>query len=277
MPSDAGFANSRCSRPWRFREHELAASPPLPPPGPGSATLGSPAVALPLWARVHALTGAIPLAGYLLLHLLTQSSVLGSGAAYVAWTRRIDAVPWMRGIEFLVIDVPLGIHVLTGLCHLFSGQGLFSGRSLSGQGLLSGQAVVTRNGWVGRRGRALQQGSGLVLLGFLGFHVWQFRGRSWLGELDRSDFLPELCASLSSTAWGGIPVVALVYLLGVAAAALHAGQGLYHACRAWGVGAAGHERALARACALGALSFFVLGALTVVELATGSLRLHFPG
>lgn len=248
-----------------IRELELAASSPLPPPGAGSATLGPPAVALPLWARVHTLLGAIPLAGYLLLHLLTQSTVLGADAEYVAWARRIDAVPWMRGIEILVIYIPLGIHVLTGFCHLFSRQAL------------SGQAGLARGGWVGQRGRALQIASGLVLFGFLACHVWQFRGRWWLGELDRSDFLPELCASLSSTAWGGIPLVALGYLLGIAAAALHVGQGLYHACRTWGVGAAGHERALARACAVGALSLFVLGALTVVELATGSLRLHFPG
>ena len=64
------------------------------------------------------------------------------------------------------------------------------------------------------------------------------------------------------------------YLLGVAAGAFHLAQGVYHACLGWELAP---RRVVARCCgALGA-GLFLLGALTIIELATGSVLLHFPG
>jgi hypothetical protein len=51
-------------------------------------------------------------------------------------------------------------------------------------------------------------------------------------------------------------------------------QGLYHTSLGWELAA---PRVLARCCgALGA-GLFLLGAFTIIELATGSVLPHFPG
>jgi succinate dehydrogenase / fumarate reductase cytochrome b subunit len=216
----------------------------------GPDTLG------PAWVRLHALAGAIPLAGYLVLHLGSQAVALAGAQPYSRVMGAIDSLPLMIALEVAGIYAPLAFHVVAGF------------------GLMRGRQLRAGSVWVGEGGRTWQSASGVVVLGFIAVHFWQFRWRLWTGELDRSDFYPELCASLSSTAFGGVPLVAVGYLLGVAAAAFHMAQGLFHACLRWELAP---RRVAARCCgALGA-ALFLLGALTVIELATGSVRLHFLG
>jgi succinate dehydrogenase / fumarate reductase cytochrome b subunit len=203
--------------------------------------------------------GALPLAGYLVLHLLTQAVAFVGEDEYGVVARWIDDVPGVFALEIVCIYGPLLFHVGIGLL------------------LFVGQPSPESTGWAGRRGSLVQQASGLVLLVFLIFHVWQFRGRTWAGQLDRADFYSELCANLSSTAWGHVPLVALGYLLGLAAAAAHAGQGVYHAGLAWGWVSSGRRQGFGRACGAGAIALFILGALTVVELATGSVGIGSSG
>lgn len=200
------------------------------------------------------MAGAVPLAGYLVLHLTTQASALAGAEGYAALTRAVDRIPGLLGLEVLVIYLPLSFHVIAGLA----------------------RPPLRSAGETGPWWRPLQLVSGLVLLAFLGFHFWQFRWRLWTGELARADFYPELCASLSSTARGGVPLVALAYLAGVAAAAFHAARGLARAASTWRF-ARGRQRLLARACAGFGFGLFVLGALIVIDLATGSVLIHLPG
>lgn len=212
----------------------------------------------PTWLRWQSLLGVVPLAGYLLLHLGTQSFAL--------WDRSFER--WLHGtterhllaraLGLGLIYAPLFVHVALGARRAFS----------------PAPAVGAHSplGW----GTRVQRLSALALLVFLVAHVWQMEGRRWLGELDGRDLLPELCASLSSTAFGGVPLVALGYLLGIAAAAFHAAHGLYRAGARSGLVTRWGEPRLARACVLAGLGAFVLGALMVVQLATGSLRIYLP-
>jgi len=214
--------------------------------------------AAPNWLRWHSLLGAVPLAGYLLLHLGAESIAL--------WDRSFER--WLHGpperhllaraLTLALIYAPLLLHVALGVRRTLSRAPAVSARSPLGWG--------SRVQWL----------SALVLLAFLLAHVWQMEGRRWLGELDARDLLPELCASLSSTAFGGVPLVALGYLLGVAAAAFHAAHGLYRAGVGSGLVTRLGEPRLARACVLAGLGTFLLGALMVVQLATGSLRIYLP-
>jgi succinate dehydrogenase cytochrome b subunit len=236
-PSRLGFANSL-----------QVPSGVLPGPGAGG----------PVWVRLHLLAGALPLAGYLVLHLGTQAFAWGGPFAYARANAAIDRTPWLQVLEVAFLYVPLGYQVGAGLWRMRSAAWL----SGAGQG----------RGW-----RAVQQLSGGVLLAFLIYHFWQFRGRLWTGELDRSDYFPELCASLSSTALGGVPVVALGYLLGMAAAAFHAADGLYRFWLGWSIAAKNQPKRAIWCCTLAGLSLFLLGTLIVIDLATGSVVIHWPG
>jgi succinate dehydrogenase / fumarate reductase cytochrome b subunit len=211
------------------------------------------------WLRWHSLLGAVPLAGYLLLHLLGQALALRGNALQRGFQALLERSVLLSVLEIGLIYLPLCAHAGLGLWRV--------ARSEPGSAAESEQRSPWPQGW----GRSLQRLSAFVLLLFLVFHVWQFDGRLWLGELRRPDFLPELCASLSSTAFGGIPFVALGYLLGVAAAAVHATQGLYDACSSWGWVSPARRERLGRACLVGGIALFAVGALIIVQLATGSV------
>lgn len=247
MIGRAGHSKPSPARGW-FANSSVVHSRVDPAPYPGR----------PRWARLHALSGAIPLAGYLVLHLATQASTFAGAPAYERITRAIDAVPALLAVEIVVIYLPLLFHV--GASAL----------------LLRKPADDFGGGLPGAWGRRLQLASGVVLLVFLVFHFWQFRWRLWAGDLGRADFYPELCATLSSTSSGGVPWVALGYLLGVAAAALHGAQGVHRVAVGWNM-LRGRPRLLARACGGLGLGLFLLGALIVIDLATGSVLIHFPG
>ena len=115
------------------------------------------------------------------------------------------------------------------------------------------------------------------MLVFLLSHIWQFRVRVWTSVITPSDYYAELCASLSSTWWGGVPLVAIGYLLGTAAATLHGALGLYRAGLTLRWVGEGRQRLWGRCCAALALSLFGLGALIVIDLATGSVLIHLRG
>ena len=211
------------------------------------------------WARLHALTGAVPLAGFVLVHLLVQASSFAGWHSHRRLSGALDGIPLAFAFEILCFYLPLGVHVALGLMRV--------GRS---DELRAGE-------WGGRVGRAVRSVSALVLLAFLIFHGWQFRWRLWSGQIDRADMFPELVASLSSTALGGLPLTAGVYLLGIAAAALHGAESVYQACREWRMVSAERQRTLGRICALAGVGLFLLGALIVIDVATGSVVIRFPG
>jgi succinate dehydrogenase / fumarate reductase cytochrome b subunit len=197
----------------------------------------------------------VPLAGYLVVHLLTQTSALWGPRAHVLWASAEPRPAWLA-LEIALIYVPLLWHVAVGLRRLVRRRGAVRARAESALG------------------PALQPLSGAVLLVFLLVHLYQFRFRLWTGVLAPGDYYPELSASLSSTCWGGVPAVAIGYLLGVAAAAVHGAHGLYWGALELGLVAAGRERRWARYCGLLAVGVFGLGALIVIDLATGSVLIE---
>jgi succinate dehydrogenase / fumarate reductase cytochrome b subunit len=213
----------------------------------------------PNWLRWHSLLGAVPLAGYLLLHLVGQVLSLSGSPLQRGFQDLLERSPLALSLELLLVYAPLAGHALLGLWRA-------AGRSRSAAG-----AAAADGNWPVPWGNTLQRLSALALLVFLVLHVWQFEGRLWSGELRRADFFPVLCASLSSTAFGGVPLVALGYLLGVAAASTHLAQGLYHAGLSYGVVSPARRERLGRVCVLGGITLFAAGALIIIELATGSV------
>jgi succinate dehydrogenase cytochrome b subunit len=205
---------------------------------------------VPGWVRVQVWTGIVPLAGFLIAHLLSQASALWGPIAY-ATVAGFERSPLVIAAQIVLIHVPLVVHVALGILRV--------SRRAEGDGA---------RGSAGPLG-PLQPLSGAVLLVFLLAHVSEFPYRLWTGELAPSDYYPELCARLSSTSWGGVPLVAMGYLVGIAAAALHGAHGLYHAGLRLGVIAAEGGRRWAGACGVLGVGLFGLGAMIVIDLATG--------
>jgi succinate dehydrogenase/fumarate reductase cytochrome b subunit (b558 family) len=218
----------------------------------------------PLLRRVHSLAGTLPLGVFLVLHLGQQAAALAGREAY---ERQLTGSPSLAGLllELLLVYLPLLFHAGYGLALTFRRRDV--------------DAVTgTPIGAVSLRRRVLQPATGILLGGFLLLHLWQFRWRPWSGDIEPADFFPELCASLSSTAAGGVPLMAIAYLSGVAAAAFHFSNGLYGFCETWGITLSDRaSRVASGICALTGLGLFTVGAITVIYLATGSVSLPRVG
>jgi succinate dehydrogenase/fumarate reductase cytochrome b subunit len=215
-------------------------------------------VSLPRWVRLQIALGAVPLAGYLSLHLLTQLSALSGPAAHERWGALPVSPAWIA-LEAALIYVPLVGHIGLGVRRVL--------RPIAAS-IDSGVSPI---------GRQLMRLSGAVLLVFLVIHIAEWRLPRWTGQLAPSDYYPELCARLSSTRWGGVPLVAFGHLLGIAAAAHHGAQGLYQGVLGLGLMGESRSGTFRRCCVVLGLCWFGLGALIVIDLATGSVLIHLAG
>jgi succinate dehydrogenase / fumarate reductase, cytochrome b subunit len=215
------------------------------------------------WARLHSLTGAVPLAGFLVLHLSAQSSALWGWQQHRQLSEKIDQLPLVAVLEIVCVYLPLAAHLALSVL----------GRNAAEDNAAEDQAKPAAD----TLPVLLPRLSAAALFVFLAFHLWQFRWRLWTGQIDRADVFPELVATLSSTVSGGIPVTAAVYLVGIAAAAFHGARSVFAVCCEWQLLPAKKLRALGLACGAAGVACFLLGATVVIHLATGSALLRFPG
>jgi succinate dehydrogenase / fumarate reductase cytochrome b subunit len=199
------------------------------------------------------------LAGFLLVHLAVQASALWGWELHRCTSAALDQIPLAVGLEIVCIYLPLVVHFALGAV----------GPRYSEEPVTAAPADSPK--------RVLLRLSALALLAFLAFHLWQFRWRLWTGQIDRADMFPELVASLSSTVFGGVPLTAVAYLIGIAAAVLHGVHCVYAVCRDFQLVSRGRQRALGRGCAAAGVALFLLGATVVIDLATGSALVRFPG
>jgi succinate dehydrogenase/fumarate reductase cytochrome b subunit len=112
-----------------------------------------------------------------------------------------------------------------------------------------------------------QRTSGLIAFAFIAFHLYSYWWQKVAGKMDASQFYPALCADLSSTV-GGVPLVGLFYLLGIAACAFHLANGLWGFCCSWGITLSRRaQRMSATVFGLAGIAIFLLGANTVIYFA----------
>jgi succinate dehydrogenase/fumarate reductase cytochrome b subunit len=205
------------------------------------------------------LTGAVPLAGFVLLHLSAQASALWGWQQHRQLSAAIDRFPLALALEIVCVYLPLAAHLALAAL----------GPTPAKRRAKPAPAEILR--------LLLPRLSAVSLFAFLAFHLWQFRWRLWIGQIDRTDVFPELAASLSSTALGGIPVTAVVYLVGIAATVFHGARSVFAVCCEWQLVPVGKQRALGLGCAAAGVASFLVGATLVIHLATGSALLRFPG
>lgn len=197
-------------------------------------------------SAVVGFTGFVPLAAFLAAHVFWFRTALVSDATMSRVLRRVLGFPGAPWIELLAIGVPLGLHAALGL-----------------------YATARRIPW--REGlssdlRAVLRVTGLVLFAFLVFHLADFRWARAFGGLRFGELPTEVAMRLSSTT-AGVPVRAIVYLVGLGAALVHLVAGV------WGMSTSKVLRGLATAASL---VLFVGGCEGVVYLATGFRVLGGP-
>lgn len=201
--------------------------------------------------KLFSLSGVVPLGAFLILHLWTAAALLSSHAVYDRQVSLLHGGPVLAVLEVLLVLVPL-------LFHAGYGMGLALGARPEKHAYDSNLMLI------------LERISGVIVLVFVAVHLWETRVQTWTGHLLVGSYSTKLVERLSSLS-GGIPWVALGYLVGIAATVFHLVNGMTSFCVTWELTRtpAAQRRARRIFRGIGVL-LFATAAGTVVELATGA-------
>jgi hypothetical protein len=196
--------------------------------------------------RLFALSGIVPLGVFVAVHLLAAATGVGGEARF---TRTFSHGVGTTVAIVLFVLVPLAFHATYGVA--------FAARAPRERPLPT---------WRPGLRRAAAWGT----FAFVVVHGIELPLRVWTGRVAEGSLFDLVSAHLSST-WHGVPLVALLYLLGVAATLAHLALELWAFFPAAGVVLAhGGRRALAWSLVGGATALFLVAANTVVFFATGA-------
>jgi succinate dehydrogenase/fumarate reductase cytochrome b subunit (b558 family) len=210
-----------------------------------------------LLRKLHSLTGVLPVGGFLLFHLWTNAKALQGQERFDDAVAEIGHMPYLPLIELGLILLPLAFHALYGIKLVFEGKPNV------------GSYTFSRN-WM----YTMQRVTGVLAFAFIGFHLWEYWGQKSLGRMAPEEFYPRLCANMASTTFG-VPLIALIYIFGIAASVFHFANGLWGFCFSWGLTVSRRaQQTAAVVFGVAGMAIFLLGANTAVYFATGAT---FPG
>ncbi len=199
--------------------------------------------------KLHSLSGVVPLGAFLVLHLWITASVVGSRAVYDRQVVFLHS--GLIGVLEPLVILPLFFHAIYGIVRVLGPRDPDHAYDTD---------VMA----------ALQRASGVVVLLFLGFHLWEFRWQTWTHGLSEAAYSTRLVEDLSSMQYG-VPWIAFGYVVGIGACVFHLVNGMTSFCTTWGYTRTEAARRRARALfRVSGVLLFALSAAMLVQLATGS-------
>jgi succinate dehydrogenase/fumarate reductase cytochrome b subunit (b558 family) len=209
-----------------------------------------------LMRKLHSLSGVLPVGAFMCFHLWENAKALKGQAEFDETVAGIGRMPYLWALEIFGIILPLVFHAVYGVIIALRGKPNV------------GYYTYSRN-WM----YALQRVTGVLAFLFIGYHLYEYRWQKLTGKLGPEQFYAQLCANMSSTI-GPVPVVALIYILGIAACVFHFANGLWGFCFSWGLTVSRRSQQMAATVfGLVGVVVFLLGANTAIYFATGS---RFP-
>ncbi len=205
--------------------------------------------------RLHSLSGLLPVGAYMMVHLLTNATVLAGAATFQDQVDKIHALgPALPLVEWTFIFLPLIFHAVVGVLIIRSG--------------ISNTASYR---YVNNVRYTLQRATAWIALFFIFYHVFQMHGwfhSEWWranvsGPLHGGQFNAEHATSSAALALRSV-VVQVFYVIGVLACVYHLCNGLWTMGITWGVwtSPAAQRRATFACAVLGLLMMVIsMGAL----------------
>ena len=166
--------------------------------------------------RLFSLSGLIPVGAFLVVHLLTNASVLGGPGTFQARVDMIHALgPLLVPVEWAFIFLPMLFHAAVGFVII-----------------AGGLPNVGSYPYVGNVRYTLQRATGMIAFAFIIWHVIQLH---WLGTpLGGGRFDPHHASSSAAVALQPVGI-ALLYAIGILAAVFHFANGLWTLGITWGL------------------------------------------
>jgi succinate dehydrogenase / fumarate reductase, cytochrome b subunit len=166
--------------------------------------------------RLFSLAGLVPVGAFLVVHLLTNASVLAGPEVFQS---RVDLIhslgPLLPVVEWLFIFLPMIFHAAVGTAII-----------------AGGLPNVGSYPYSGNIRYTLQRVTGMIAFVFILGHIWQLHA---MGKpLGGGAFDPHYAASSAALALRPM-VVAVLYAIGVLSAVYHLANGLWSLGVTWGI------------------------------------------
>ncbi len=189
-----------------------------PAPQPSSTDAGPSFLARHefLLRRLHSLSGLVPVGAYMVVHLVTNASVLGGAATFQGNVDKIHALgPLLPIVEWTFIFIPILFHAIFGFVIIKGG-------------LPNTQNYAYRNNFR----YTLQRITGVLAFVYIAFHIWHLH--HYGHSLGGGKFDPEHATSSTAAALNSLPVK-IAYAIGMLSCVFHLANGIWMMGITWGV------------------------------------------
>ena len=166
--------------------------------------------------RLFSLAGLIPIGAYVVVHLITNATVLNGAGTYQAAVNQIHSLGVILPVvEWVFIFIPLLFHATIGWIIIFSG--------------MPNSSAYPYNGNIRY---TLQRATGMIVFAFIVWHVIQMHHLGVM--LGGGKFEPEAATSSVAETLDK-PWVRVLYGIGVVCAVYHLANGLWTQGITWGI------------------------------------------
>lgn len=159
--------------------------------------------------KLHSLLGVIPVGIFLIQHLIINHFATRGASAFNQAAHFMESLPFRYFLEISIIFVPLLYHAIYGVFIAFQAR-----NNTARYGFF-------RN-WMFR----IQRWTGVFLLIWITWHVWETRVQAALGTEVNFDMMANIFSN---------PFMIAFYIVGVLAATFHFANGLWSFAVSWGI------------------------------------------
>ncbi|WP_332689646.1 succinate dehydrogenase cytochrome b558 subunit [Halalkalibacter lacteus] len=159
--------------------------------------------------KLHSLLGVIPIGIFLIQHLVVNHFATRGASAFNQASHFMESLPFRYALEIFIIFIPILYHAIYGLYIAFQAR-----NNTSRYGFFRNWMFV------------LQRISGVVLLIFIAWHVWETRIAAAFGAEVSYDMMADIFSN---------PFMIAFYIVGVVAATFHFANGLWSFAVSWGI------------------------------------------
>ncbi|MEO4052034.1 succinate dehydrogenase cytochrome b558 subunit [Solibacillus sp. CAU 1738] len=164
-----------------------------------------------LWRRLHSLLGIIPVGLFLVFHLSLNFTAVGGEETYNNATGAMGLVPHalLLIMEWVIIYIPLLFHALYGIYVAFTAT-------------YNTKRFGTFRNWM----FSLQRFTGIFLVVFIAWHIFQTRVQKAFGAEVNFDMIQEIVSN---------PWMLAFYIVGILSATFHLANGVWSFLVSWGI------------------------------------------
>lgn len=162
------------------------------------------------WRRLHSLLGLIPVGLFVTMHLFINFSATNGAESFNKASETMESLPFLPILEWVVIYIPLMFHAFYGVYIAFTAKSNLK------------RFGTTRNWFF-----MLQRLTGIFLVVFVAWHIWQTRLQKAIADAEVNyDMMADIVSN---------PAMLAFYIVGILAATFHLANGIWSFLVSWGI------------------------------------------